>query len=380
MSEMDSQLRRNDSELYIGLMSGTSADGIDAALVDFSNDKPRVVSTLYTPYDASVRKQILDLCQSGYNEIKRMGELDVTLGKALAHAVNELLEKNGISASNIIAIGSHGQTIRHSPQSQHRFTLQIGDPNTIAALTGMTTVADFRRKDIALGGQGAPLVPAFHQQVFTSADHHRVIVNIGGIANITLLPKNKSEKVLGFDTGPGNVLFDAWIYKHQQKQYDKDGEWAAQGKVIKPLLEALLKDSYFSLPAPKSTGREYFNLNWLSKMDPRISGNARSVDVQTTLVELTAITIVDAIKQHFTDGEIFICGGGAHNQLLMSRLKALSQPNFQLGTTAALGIDPDWVEAIAFAWLAKRTLHRQTSNLPEVTGASAAAVLCSIHY
>lgn len=363
--------------LYIGLMSGTSTDGIDAALVDFSDVMPRVIGTLYMPYEPQLREQILALCQPGDNEIQRLGELDVVLGKALATTANQLLQQQGFGAQDIKAIGSHGQTIRHSPHSSHRFTLQIGDPNTIAAETGITTIADFRRKDIALGGQGAPLVPAFHQHIFSSELQNRAIVNIGGIANVTLLPKNKPEAILGFDTGPGNVLMDMWIAKYQQKTYDKNGEWAAQGNVLPDLLAVLLKDAYFSLPAPKSTGREYFNLAWLEK---QLAGTEKAEDVQTTLVALTAASIAAAIRASFHEGEILICGGGAHNKLLMSQMQTLVQPAFKIASTDVYGIHPDWVEAVAFAWLAKQTLHRQTGNLPRVTGAKQAAILGSIHY
>lgn len=356
------------NELYIGLMSGTSADGIDAALVDFSQPHPQLIATHYNPYPRELRQLILELCHPGTNEINRLGELDIALGKAFAHTANTLLENQKISSTQIKAIGSHGQTIRHHPHL--KFTLQIGDPNVIAAETGITTIADFRRRDLAHGGQGAPLVPAFHQEIFASKES-RAIVNIGGIANITVL----TDSVLGFDTGPGNNLLDAWAETHLQKTYDENGTWAAQGKVNIELLNQLLADPYFKLAPPKSTGREYFNLNWLKKfLTPSIS----AVDVQATLAELTAINITDAVKKHLNTGEIFICGGGAHNAFLLSRIKELAKP-LTAHSTSQLGIDPDWVEAIAFAWLAKQTLNKKPGNLTAVTGAKKPAILGGIY-
>jgi anhydro-N-acetylmuramic acid kinase len=361
------------SELYIGLMSGTSADGIDAALVDFGGQYPKLLEGLYQPYSDELRGKIIQLCQKGDNEIERLGELDVLLAEEFANLVNELLDKHALSADAICGIGSHGQTIRHHPQ---RFTLQVGDPNIIAARTGITTIADFRRKDMALGGQAAPLVPAFHHYVFATSQSDRAIVNIGGIANVTLLSKD-SPGVIGFDTGPGNTLLDAWIFKHQQKRCDEKGNWARTGMIHPALLNQLLNDAYFSLPAPKSTGREYFNLNWLSRF---LSSAISPQDVQATLLELTAQSIVNAIKTHFTQGEILICGGGVHNEFLMERLAQLAKANFTLASTQQYGIHPNWVEAMAFAFLAKQTLTRQYGNLPSVTGAKKAAILGGIYY
>ena len=368
------------TELYIGLMSGTSADGINAVLVEFNQSNPVIIAADYAPYSFSLREKILSLCHPGDNEIERLGELDVLLGKAFADAVKNLLKTSPIPVKTIKAIGSHGQTIRHAPRGPHCYTIQIGDPNTIAAETGITTIADFRRKDIALGGQGAPLVPAFHQHVLSSKTTHRAIVNIGGIANVTLLSHQTHEQVIGFDTGPGNILMDTWINQHQQKPYDSEGAWAAQGIVHAPLLENLLTDAYFILPPPKSTGREYFNLAWLKNYLHRWDTEINPVDVQTTLVELTAISIMKAIRQHLPDGEILICGGGAHNTYLMKRLQQHGQPRFTLDSTKKHGIEPDWVEAVAFAWLAKQTMHRCTGNLPSVTGATQRAILGGIYF
>lgn len=365
------------TELYIGLMSGTSADGIDAALVDFTDNKPTLIATHYTPYHPALREKILALCNPGANEIERLGELDILLANEFASATNQLLKQQSLTPSSIKAIGSHGQTIRHMPHGNYRFTLQIGDPNTIAAKTGINTIADFRRKDMAMGGQGAPLVPAFHQHVFASDKNNRVIVNIGGIANITILSAN-NKNVSGYDTGPGNVLMDAWINQHHQQTHDVDGKWAATGQVSQILLTTLLSDPYFKQPAPKSTGREYFNLAWLEKKLTNIT--ISPVDTQTTLTELTAQSIINSIRSHMTSGEIFICGGGARNQFLMTRLQQIAAPHFKVTTTETHGIHPDWVEAMAFAWLARQTMLHQTGNITSVTGAKAATILGGVYY
>ncbi len=359
-------------DLYIGLMSGTSADGIDAALVDFHSTQPKLVAHHFTEFNPELRERILALNHPGHDEINRLGELDHLLGKAFADAAIALLAKSGIAASDIRAIGSHGQTIRHRPQL--RFTLQIGDPNMIAAKTGITTVADFRRRDMAYGGQGAPLVPAFHQTILSSTKHDRAIVNIGGVANITFLPCDSQKSILGFDTGPGNNLMDAWIQQHLQKTHDKNGEWAKQGTVSLDLLEKLLSDAYFKMIPPKSTGPEYFNLAWLNKH----LCSQKNGDVQATLAELTAITISNAIKNVMHDGEVLICGGGVHNQYVMQRLAALLEPLHVL-STEAYGVHPDWMEAMAFAWLAKQTLDKKPGNVMKVTGAKQEAILGGIY-
>lgn len=367
------------SKLYIGLMSGTSVDGIDAALVDFSTTKPVIVGTHYTAYSDEIRRDILALCQEGNDEIQRMGTMDQLLGRQFAEAVKELLLHQKLKASDIEAIGSHGQTIRHYPYQQLPFTLQIGDPNTIAALTGITTIADFRRRDIALGGQGAPLVPAFHQAIFADEKINRVIVNIGGIANITLLPK-KTKEVLGFDTGPGNILLDAWIAKKFGRSRDDNGAWGQSGRVNKALLEKLLSDDYFKLPPPKSSGREYFNLDWLAQFLQTLPDEYLAEDVQATLTALTAQSIVTSIQQYMQNGEIIVCGGGTHNQFLMDCIKEFSTPNFKVLTTSEFNIHPDWVEAVAFAWLAYRTMNRQHGNLPSVTGAKSSSILGGVYF
>lgn len=367
--------------LFIGLMSGTSLDGIDAVIVDFG-EGTNLIAHHHQPFTPEMHSALLHITRNQNINIIQLGELDIALGKCFAEACNTLLKKAGVSSEDIVAIGSHGQTIHHHPNSKHPFTLQIGDPNTIAALTNIKTIGDFRRKDMALGGQGAPLAPAFHRAMFQEKQPCAV-VNIGGIANITLLEQNK---ITGFDTGPGNTLMDAWIRTHQQKPYDKSGNWAHQGKVIPKLLEQCLADAFFETPPPKSTGPEYFNLNWLRAF----LSNEKPEDVQRTLLELTAASIAKhtrTLHHHFEKASpreakdvntLFICGGGAHNHFLLERLHALTNATIQ--KTDDAGIPADWLEAMAFAWMAKQTLEGRTSNLPDVTGASRAAVLGAVYY
>lgn len=348
-------------------------DSIDAALVDFSGAQPALLSSHSVPMDIALREQLLALCRTPSHPA--LGELDRSLGEQFAQAALTLLQQAMIRPEQVSAIGSHGQTVFHQPPAQgmNGFSVQIADPNIIASRTGITTVADFRRKDMAVGGQGAPLVPAFHRAVFHDTQKNRVIVNIGGIANITVLPAN--GKVTGFDTGPGNVLMDGWIFRHHHTHYDNKGSWAASGKVNDRLLDALLQEPYFHRAPPKSTGRELFNAEWLER---QLKHTVPAVDVQATLAALTAKTIADAIQQHApqTD-EIFVCGGGAHNDHLMQQLRnAVKAP---VCSTAILGIDPQWVEASAFAWLARQTMENKPGNLPEVTGASKAVVLGGIY-
>jgi anhydro-N-acetylmuramic acid kinase len=369
-------------ELYVGLMSGTSLDGIDAVLIDLGSEQgqqPRLLAAQTLPLDPILREQLQALCSSGNAEIERMGQADRQLGLAFGTAVNTLLQTAGVAPTAVRAIGSHGQTIRHRPPGPHQpfpFTLQIGDPSSIAQTTGIITVADFRRRDLAAGGQGAPLVPPFHRAIFKGT-RARAIVNIGGIANVTLLPVDGS--VTGFDTGPGNTLLDNWIFHHRGDTYDRDGAWAASGNVVPELLRHMLDDPYFSAAAPKSTGREYFNLAWLEQRIAHTGLEIDAADVQATLVELTAHTIAREIAALSpTPQEVFICGGGAYNTHLMLRLETLLHPR-QLGSTAQLGVDPEWVEAAAFAWLAQQTLAGKPGNEPAVTGASAYCVLGAIY-
>jgi len=359
---------------FIGLMSGTSMDAIDAVLVEFA-PTAKLVAHHSHPIPDGLRNRLTALIGTTQFDIREYGSLDVAIGRLFGEAALALLKSAEIGQQQVAAIGSHGQTIFHSPEGDTPFTLQIGDPNSIAQMTGITTVADFRRRDMAAGGQGAPLVPAFHQALFRSNKHNRVILNIGGIANVTLLPRDEARAVTGFDTGPGNCLLDEWIQHQGKARYDHDGKWAASGQIDEHLLERLLSDHYFAAPPPKSSGREYFNLAWQG-----LDGyGAAAEDLQATFAELTVESIARAIEQHAPSyDQLFVCGGGAHNRYLVQRLtNRLS--SLEVDTTAALGIDPDWVEAIAFAWLAKQTLAGEPGNLPAVTGAKQPVILGAIY-
>lgn len=364
------------TDYYIGLISGTSMDGIDAALVSFSESTVSVIETLSHGYPAELRGQLLRAVRDpGACTIDDVGELDQWVGECFRDAAIAVARDAGLGMTEIRAIGSHGQTLRHQPEASRPFTMQIGDPSVIAAGSGVTTIADFRRADIARGGQGAPLTPAFHEWLFRSPDKNRIVVNIGGISNITALLAGSTD-VLGFDTGPGNTLLDAWIAKHRGDSYDKDGAWASSGNLDESLLGRLLADPYFRKEPPKSTGFEYFNLDWLDTAG--IAGLA-AVDVQATLSALTAQSIATAIQDVVPEtSEVFVCGGGVHNRELMRALDA-ALPDSVLKSTASIGLEPDWVEAAAFAWLAMRTLHSLPGNLPAVTGASDPAILGAIY-
>jgi len=365
---------------YIGLMSGTSVDGIDAVLVSISpKGQPVIIGTHAHPIPPDMRSAIQALMPAGDNEIDRLGETDVALGELFAEAALTLIQRTSIEKKNIRAIGSHGQTLRHRPHATHPFTLQIGNPSMIAERTGITTVADFRARDMAAGGQGAPLVSAFHQRMFHSRQHNRAVINIGGIANITYLPADGSQPVSGFDTGPGNTLLDLWIRRHHARNHDEAGQWAASGEPSKELLERLLADPYFDVSPPKSTGREHFHLDWLDGHLKPLSSEPSAVDVQATLVQLTALSIAQAVLRFLPQTqEVYVCGGGAHNHSLMSILTEYFS-GVPVATTEALGLHPDWVEAVAFAWLAHQTLEGLPGNLPSVTGARHAAVLGGIY-
>lgn len=365
-------------EYYIGIMSGTSMDAVDAALVDFSDDKLKILATFRVPMPEGLKKQIVQLIQNPIS-LAHYGEIDRRLGILFAEAALGIINKNLVPKENIAAIGSHGQTIFHQPLGDQPFTLQIGDPNIIAGKTGITTIADFRRKDMAFGGQGAPLAPAFHEFLFR-AEQDCFVVNIGGISNVTYLAAKPSKNIIGFDTGPGNTLIDQWCKLHKNANFDNRGAWAQSGIINEKLLTLCLQDPYFHKPAPKSTGREYFNLSWLKKRLMKVNLFTKSEDVQATITELTARTIADAIKPLSKNAQkIWICGGGTKNTYLMSRLQQLCQPMTVL-STADFGVDPDWMEAAAFAWLAKQTLHRKTSNIPAVTGAKNSTVLGGIYF
>ncbi len=365
---------------YIGLMSGTSVDGIDAALISVAvGGRPVLVATHAHPIDAAVRGEIQALMRDGPNEIERLGELDMALGGLFAEAATAVLRKSGLAKKDIRAIGSHGQTLRHRPRAAHPFTLQIGNPSVIAERTGITTVADFRARDMAAGGQGAPMVPAFHHQMFHSAQRNRVIVNIGGIANVTCLPADAAQPVSGFDTGPGNTLLDQWIHRHHTQVRDEAGQWAASGRASGELLQELLADPYFTAAPPKSTGREHFNMEWLQGHLKKLAAPPAAADVQATLVQLTAQSIARAVRGFLPQTqEAYVCGGGSYNRELMSAL-AKNLSGMMVATTDALGMPPDWVEASAFAWLAHQTLEEQPGNVPTVTGAKRAVILGGIY-
>jgi anhydro-N-acetylmuramic acid kinase len=375
---------------YIGLMSGTSADGIDLALVEFTKGqkKPVLVASYYQEYCSVTAEKITSLYQPDNNEIDRAFHLDVELAHLFSKAINALISQENLSPADIIAIGSHGQTIRHRPNGETPFTLQIGCCQTLATLTGIRVVGQFRRKDMALGGQGAPLVPIFHQQLFDQTSHASFVVNIGGIANITFLPAHGStQSVLGFDTGPGNALLNDWYLTHHQNSktlFDKGGAWAATGQVNKTLLTQLMQDDYIKATAPKSTGREYFNLDWLQQQikvwDLQSSGQLSPSDIQATLLAFTAQSIANEIMALSEQGNIYLCGGGVHNAALVSGLKQIMNntgSTYEINTMQAIKIDGDQLEAMAFAWLAYAFDHGLKSNMPAVTGAKASCTLGS---
>ena len=352
----------------------TALDGVDVVLATIDEHRVAQLASLSWPIPVSLKQAVLDICQGQQLTLSQFGQLDTQLGRLFADAVNALLKEQNLQARDIVAIGCHGQTVWHEPTGVAPHTLQIGDNNQIVARTGITVVGDFRRRDIALGGQGAPLVPAFHHALLAHSTERRMVLNIGGIANLSLLIPG--QPVGGYDTGPGNMLMDAWIWRQAGKPYDKDAEWARAGKVILPLLQNMLSAPYFSQPAPKSTGREYFNYGWLERhlrhfpgVDPR--------DVQATLAALTAVTISEQVLLSGGCERLMVCGGGSRNPLLMARLAALL-PGTEVTTTDAVGISGDDMEALAFAWLAWRTLAGLPGNLPSVTGASQETVLGAI--
>ncbi len=364
-------------EYFIGLLSGTSIDAVDAVLIDFAATPARLVGTHSESISSSLRDNILRLCADVDISLSLLGETDVGLGHTFALAVNRLLEKTGVAHKDILAIGSHGQTIKHQPTGTAPFTLQIGDPNTIATRTGISTVADFRRRDMAQGGQGAPLAPLFHQDFFATAGHRRAILNVGGIANISLL-RHGERPLVGFDTGPGNVLMDSWISLKQGKAFDHNGAWAQQGQVHTGLLSTLLQEPYLALAAPKSTGRELFNLPWLEQ-HLRGVGPVSDEDVQATLLEFTARTVVESVSWKSEEvSEVLVCGGGAHNGALMGRLQALL-PALRVCSSAEAGLDPQWVEGFLFAWLARKTWFGEAIDTRDVTGARAPCILGGLY-
>ncbi len=365
-------------EYYIGLMSGTSLDAIDVAITQIDEQSCNIIAADSHALPADIKQAIAELCHPGNNEIERMGKLDFQLGNLFAEATLKLIRLAKLAPSDIKAIGSHGQTIRHRPTNKAPFSLQIGNPARISEVCNITTVADFRRADIAAGGQVAPLVPAFHQDMFSHSERNRFILNIGGMANISLLPPKKSTITRGFDTGPGNVLLNAWVNIHKQHPYDDNGEWSASHPYNETLLNNLLSHSYFGKPPPKSTGREVFDLHWLDKKLHEINETIEPGVVQSTLCELSARSIADSIKLHEPNSiDVIVCGGGAHNHDLISRIEKHLQTKIRL--TDELGVEADYVEAAAFAWLARQALHLKPANLPAVTGAKHPVILGAIY-
>jgi anhydro-N-acetylmuramic acid kinase len=365
------------SNLYVGLMSGTSLDGVDGALVRSAGSGwPQILGAVHLDFPPALRALVLQVCQHQGARFTELGRIDIEVARLYASAVQQLLAQTGVAASAVRAIGAHGQTVHHAPLGDTPFTLQLGDPNTLAVLTGINVVADFRRRDMALGGQGAPLAPGFHDAVLRHPTRARVVLNCGGIANISvLLP---GQPCVGFDTGPANILMDAWMQKQRALAFDRDGVFALVGQVHTALLEAMLADPYFALPAPKSTGREHFNLAWVERHVAALGGATPTADVQRTLLELTAQTITDAVLRYASTGDLLVAGGGAHNSALMGRLRALNTA-WSVESTARHGIPPEQMEAVAFAVFAQRTVDGLTGNLPSVTGASRPCVLGAIY-
>jgi len=358
-------------------------DAIDAALVAFRPDSIELLGTHNEPYPVPLKTRLHDLATAQNGRLDELFQTDVQVGECFAKAALRVLESAGMPARRVAAIGSHGQTIRHAPSSPIPYTVQLGDPNVIAERTGITTIADFRRRDVAAGGEGAPLTPPFHVALLSGRHPNatRAIVNIGGIANATIVPARagQSHTVIGFDTGPGNCLLDAWARENLGREYDASGGWAARGRPDERLLSRMLSDPFFDRPPPRSTGRETFNLAWLDARIRDAGANRTPEDIQRTLCELTARAVTTAIEQYAAETiELFLCGGGVHNAVLVERLQALLAPR-PVKSTDALGLHPDWVEAVAFAWLAKRTLERCPGNLPSVTGAAHPVVLGGIY-
>lgn len=368
-------------EYYIGIISGTSMDAVDAVLVNYSTVPGQIIEIYSEPMPDDLRSDLLQLVSSQPFTFPALGKLEVQVGRLFAQTAEKLIQKSKVKKENIIAIGSHGQTAWHQPDGENPFTIQIGDPNIIAEETGITTVADFRRRDIAAGGQGAPLVPVFHEALFRTDKEDRVILNLGGIANISVLSKHLSRPILGFDTGPANSLSDLWIQRHFNKSFDENGDWAASGRVNEKLLKTMLTDEYFDSKLPKSTGREYFNLTWIDKfVNEGKESSLKLEDVQATLVELTAITVSKGIQQSgVTSGSLYVCGGGEKNHHLMKRIQH-HVTEFEVLSTSELGMPAEWMEALAFAWFARSAINQQPINLTRVTGARRPVILGGIYH
>jgi len=368
------------SELYIGLMSGTSLDGVDGVLVDFSDRRPSVLAHANALFSQAFAEELLALNTPGDNELHRSALAANALVRVYAQVVAGLLRQSGVRSRNIVAIGAHGQTVRHRPQAFDGtgYTLQINNPALLAELTGIDVIADFRSRDVAAGGQGAPLVPGFHQSMFGVRGETIATLNIGGIANLTVLGPHLAQDVLGFDCGPGNALLDAWCQQHRGQAFDAGGAWGASGRVEAAFLEVLLQEPYFALPAPKSTGRDLFNSSWLDGHLGRVQPLA-PVDVQATLTELSAKVCADSVKRYGSGShELIVCGGGAYNLHLMRRLQA-NLPALRVSSSLDHGLPPLQVEATAFAWLARKAVLRETGSLETVTGAQGARILGAIY-
>lgn len=361
---------------YVGLMCGTSMDAVDAVLVRFSSRGPNfeLIETLSLPVPKRLKQQALHFSTYPTAQIP-VADLDEAYGLLFANAVLQLLQKAKIPPSSVKAIGSHGQTLKHCPDASPPYTLQVGNPHRIASITGIQTIANFREADILQGGQGAPLAPAFHRWAFQSFEENRWVVNIGGIANITWLPCDTGQPVIGFDTGPGNSLLDAWSQRFLGQPFDASGAWAKTGKVNEALLGVLRTAPYFETPPPKSTGKELFNLSWVDRHLQQLNQDIPAQDVIRTLVSLTAETILLAIESFNAPGSVFVCGGGVHNTFLMETVARGLPLGVSMDTTLALGLSPDWVEATCFAWLAQQRLANQPANLPSVTGAKEGTLL-----
>ena len=368
-------------ELYIGLMSGTSLDGVDGVLVDFAVAAPacgKILAHAHAPFDAALRAELLALNASTSNELARAALAANALARGYAGNVAELLRAADVSRADVCAVGAHGQTVRHQPKAGDGigFTVQLNNPALLAELCGIDVVADFRSRDIAAGGQGAPLVPAFHRAAFARTGETVAVLNLGGISNLTVLA---DDATIGFDCGPGNALLDHWCERHTGHAFDADGRWASSGRVIAALLDAMLATAYFDLPPPKSTGRDLFNPEWLAPLLARYATPARPEDVQATLAELTAVTVARAIRTHAGAArELWVCGGGAFNAHVLQRLAALTAA-LRVRSTSESGIPPTQVEAAAFAWLARRFVHRLPGNLSGVTGAAGPRVLGALY-
>jgi len=360
---------------YIGVMSGTSLDGVDAVLVSIKNDNVEVIKSVSHDFPSDLVNDLKRLLEEGIISLQKLGEINYRLGLVYANCVNDLILKAGINSDEVTAIGCHGQTVFHDPRSKYPFSMQLGDGNVLAVKTGVDAIMDFRGMDIAFGGEGAPLTPAFHQEFFKEQNENRVILNLGGIANVTVL---NEDKILGFDTGPANCLIDLWIQNELGKQFDKNGDWARSGNIHSELLTHFMNEDYFKLKAPKSTGKELFNLEWIKEklVDfPNISNK----DVQATITELTARSIAEAIHLYASNIDaMYICGGGAFNLYLRERLSHY-MPKIKISTTSDLGIPEQLVEAVAFAWLAHQRVNELSGNLPSVTGSGNTAILGCVY-